>query len=255
MSTVYAELIPTGPSVADRLLEAGRDMARSQHRLVRLAAEFEESTEWYLFATTRAHWMAQQLEVCVATAREWIRMGKALRALPAVNEAFAAERLSFAKVPALTRLATPDTEVELVELARSVPAGRLGHALAAWTQRREDHAERMARHVRDMSPRHRVEPHGIGHAHRPAPTGGRGGGAGVGRGHHDAPPPSRRSHRTWRIPLPRVANTQTAVASDSLAQRRAEAFVERVAPHALLRAPIHDAYGRAPCHRRRHERE
>lgn len=46
MATALAESIPTGASVADRLLDAGRAMARSQHRLVVLAAEFEESTEW-----------------------------------------------------------------------------------------------------------------------------------------------------------------------------------------------------------------
>ncbi len=136
-------------------------MARSQHRLVVLAAEFEESTEWYVFVATPAHWMARQLDVCVATAREWIRRGKALRKLPAVEKAFASQHLSFAKVRALTRLAQPETEVELAELARAVPAGRLGHALAAWTQRREDHEERTARHQQDRSLRDRVEPDGM----------------------------------------------------------------------------------------------
>ncbi len=289
MATAYAEPIPIGASVADRLLEAGRDMARSQHRLVALAAEFEESTEWYFFGATPAHWMAQQLDVCVATAREWIRMGKALRKLPAIEEAFASQHLSFAKVRALTRLAQPETEVELVKLARSVPAGRLGHALAAWTQRREDDEERMARHERERSLRQRVEPDGmVVFTIRLAPEDAAATLAAV------EATVMRRSHQA-RSPNVTDLDTEggnhaTAVAFASLAQQRADAFVElvtdggatietevvlhvrgdgcsfddgtpvtdtvveRLAPRAFLRALIHDAEGRPinASSRRRH---
>lgn len=162
MALAQAELIRTGPTVADQLVEAGQSMAHSQHRVVVLAARFEESDEWWCsLAGTAAHWIAAQLDVCVSTAREWIRIGKALRTLPAVDAAFRSRQLSYAKVRALTRVAQPESEDELVDLARSVPAGRLGHALAAWTQRHEDHDQRTARHERDRSLRHRVEADGM----------------------------------------------------------------------------------------------
>jgi hypothetical protein len=162
MAVAYADVVPIGPTVADRILDAGRSLAHSQHRLVVLAAEFDESDEWWASgAGTAAHWLAAQLDVCVATAREWIRIGKALRDLPALAAAFERRELSYAKMRALTRVAEPDTEVALVELGRAVPAGRLGHALAAWSQRHEDHAERDARHRRDRSLRHRVEADGM----------------------------------------------------------------------------------------------
>ncbi len=69
--------------------------------------------------------------------REWIRIGRALRALRATAEAFEVGKLSFSKVRALTRFATPDNEAELLELAAKVPAADIGVALAAWSVRNE----------------------------------------------------------------------------------------------------------------------
>ena len=50
-------------------------------------------------------------------------------------DAFANGDLSYTKIRTLTRVATPDNETELVELAKSVPASDLGRAIAAWPQR------------------------------------------------------------------------------------------------------------------------
>lgn len=197
--------------------------------------------------------------------------------------------MSFAKVRALTRLEQPETEVELVELARLVPAGRLGHALAAWTQRHEDHAERAARHERDRSFRHRVEADGMVTLTVRLPP-------------EEAQEvlgavEATMMRRSLDAKSPNVASPDaeggedaTAVASDSLAQQRADAFVElvadrgasietevvlhvrgdgctfddgtpvtdtvveRLAPDAFLRALIHDAEGRPinASSRRRH---
>jgi hypothetical protein len=227
MSFAYRELHPPPPSVADRLVEAGRSVARSQYDVVRLAAEFEESTEWYLSFTTPAHWIAAQLDVCVSTAREWIRIGKALRTLPAVDAAFEGHELSYAKVRALTRVARPESEDESVGLARSVPAGRLGHALAAWTQRHEDHDERTARHAREKSLRHRVDPDGtVTFTVRLGPDDAAETLAGIEaivmRNAHTAKPQEV-------VDLAAEgANCASAGASASLARQRADAFVDLV---------------------------
>jgi hypothetical protein len=52
-------------------------------------------------------------------------MARALRGLPVTAEAFAAGRLSYSKVRAITRVADPDTEVELVELAAHATASQV----------------------------------------------------------------------------------------------------------------------------------
>jgi hypothetical protein len=43
--------------------------------------------------------------------------------LPVIRAEFAAARLSYAKVRALTRIATPETEKDLAEMAMSMTAG------------------------------------------------------------------------------------------------------------------------------------
>jgi hypothetical protein len=111
-------------------------------RLVQLAAAFDASGEWALDgAATCAHWIAATLDVEVSTAREWLRVGRALIDLALIDAGFADGRLSYSKVRALTRVATPDTEEQLCALAERVSAGALVCSLAAWRARRETPAE------------------------------------------------------------------------------------------------------------------
>jgi hypothetical protein len=59
------------------------------------------------------------------TAREHVRVARALRDLPVIRARFAAARLSYAKVRALTRIATAATEAGLAELAGPMTANQL----------------------------------------------------------------------------------------------------------------------------------
>jgi len=59
------------------------------------------------------------------TAREHVRVARALRDLPVIRARFAAAKLSYAKVRALTRIATPATEAGLAELAGPMTANQL----------------------------------------------------------------------------------------------------------------------------------
>jgi hypothetical protein len=120
------------------VLETGAHHASAQYRLSKLSALFDESNEWKQDRSpTAAHWIAERLDVEVCTAREWIRVGRKLTALPALDAAFHERDLSYSKVRALSRFATPDNETELIELARSVPAGKINPALAAWSIQNE----------------------------------------------------------------------------------------------------------------------
>ena len=130
--------------------------------LVQLAAEFEAGDEWLRAgALAGAHWIADALDICVSTAREWIRVGKALTDLPLIGAAFKDSVISYSKVRALTRVATPETEAGLCEIARRTSAGRLGYALASWTAGRETDREREARHQSDRSHRWTTEADGM----------------------------------------------------------------------------------------------
>ena len=122
-----------------RITAAAKAWGRSQYELVTLAAELADGIEWAIAGSpTPAHWLAAVAEVEACTAREWIRIGRVLRGLSASADAFASGRLSYAKVRTLTRVATPENEAELVELALGVSANDLGRALARWLARSEE---------------------------------------------------------------------------------------------------------------------
>ena len=144
--SVVAEQPTAHTSLRADVVEAGERWCSGQRRLIRLVAALDASGEWALDgAPTCAHWVASALDVEVSTAREWLRVGRALAELETVDDAFEHARLSYSKVRTLTRIATAETQGELCALAERVPAGRLGCALAAWQQRRETPQETEAR--------------------------------------------------------------------------------------------------------------
>ena len=147
-------------SLCARILTVAAGWQTAQYALVCLVAELDEFGGWEPDAPTCAHWVADALDVEVCTAREWIRVGRALRALPEIGAAFEAG-LSYAKVRALTRVATPDNERHLLALAWDIPAGRLGPVLAKWLVDREAPAETEARQRRARAVWWRTEPDGM----------------------------------------------------------------------------------------------
>ena len=129
------------------VVAAGAQWSAGQRELVRLVTQLDTSGEWIIDgAPSCAHWVADALDIEVCTAREWLRIGRALVKLKRIDAAFADGRLSYSKLRALTRVATLKNEAELCELAEGVPAGRLRHAIAAWLQRHESTEETEARH-------------------------------------------------------------------------------------------------------------
>lgn len=149
-------------SLADRFRSLTDVWSRSLVRIVEVAAAFADSTEWVVAGSpTAAHHLAEIASVDVATVREWIRIGRQLRTLPASATAFATGEISYSKLRTLSRIATPDNERDLLEIARAVPAGDLGRALAAWMGRTCDPEELDAHQQRRRAIRERVEPDGM----------------------------------------------------------------------------------------------
>jgi hypothetical protein len=88
------------------------------HRLLTCIRQFDEAGGWYAEgADSCAHWLAWRIGLDPATAREKVRVARALGKLPAIDEALRLGKLSYAKARALTRVATPETEAKLLELA------------------------------------------------------------------------------------------------------------------------------------------
>ena len=249
-------------ALRSELIEIGRQWGSSQHRLVQIALAVDRSGCWAADgATSAASWIAGQLDVEACTVREWLRVGRTLERLPGVAARFEAGVLSFAKVRVLTRVATADTEAELIELAESVPAGSLHRAIALWRAGHESDDETDARHQRDRSFTAWVDADGLvcGHFRLPPLDGG-----------------TLLAAVETDLMRHQPRADATAVACPSLSAQRADALcrvlsssgnrafeiilhvrgdgctlhdgtpipgstVERIAPHAFLRAMIHDA--------------
>lgn len=71
------------------------------------------------------HWLSWRCSLGLSTAREHVRVARRLTELALVREAFAQGQLSYCKVRAITRIAEPHIEAQLVELARHATGAQL----------------------------------------------------------------------------------------------------------------------------------
>jgi hypothetical protein len=127
--------------LGQRLVDAGWKAGDDQMLVVDLSADFADTHEWLMAGySTAGRCIADMLDVTRRTANDWIRVGRALRNLPATAAALRGRRISFSKAKVLTRTASAGSEEALVDLARSVPTSELPKAIAAWSQKFEpDH--------------------------------------------------------------------------------------------------------------------
>ncbi|MCP3935958.1 MAG: DUF222 domain-containing protein [Actinomycetia bacterium] len=146
---------------AGELIATGRRLTRAHHDIVTGCADFADGVVWAADGSPSAsHWLAERLDVCPVTVRSWIAVGRALRAIGATADAFKNGGLSYTKVRVLARIATPDNEQELLEIAREVPAAKIGQAVHAWSLKNEDHPTIDKRHRASRSMRSRNEGEG-----------------------------------------------------------------------------------------------
>jgi len=123
------------------ICELAAHLAAATCRWLLLVAEFDERAGWADWGVCScAHWLSWRCSIAPRSAREHVRVARALTQFPEVRAAFATGELSYSKVRAITRVATAETESELVEMARHATGGQLdrlvrlyGTALAATT--------------------------------------------------------------------------------------------------------------------------
>jgi hypothetical protein len=77
-------------------------------------------------------WFAFRCGITSREAGEYVRVAEALEDLPAIKAAFGRGELTFAKVRALTRVANPQSERGLLELASVLTASQLSRALRVY---------------------------------------------------------------------------------------------------------------------------
>lgn len=114
-------------------------IAAATSRFVLLVAELDRREAWKEWGCqSMAHWLAWKAGMGIVAARQHVRVGRALEKLPVLAEEFGAGRLSFSKVRAVTRVATPTTESALVDFAKVATAAQLELAIRGYERTRVD---------------------------------------------------------------------------------------------------------------------
>ena len=109
-----------------QICEIAGHLTAATCRFLILLADFDDRRGWASWdMNSCAEWLSWKCQMSSGAAREHVRVARALRELPVIREQFAAARLSYSKVRALTRIATPDTEQGLAEIAEPMTGNQL----------------------------------------------------------------------------------------------------------------------------------
>src|SRR5690349_19925167 len=112
--------------VEAQICELAGHLAAATCRFLVLLADFDARRGWASWEMgSCAQWLSWKCQMSSGTAREHVRVARALRDLPVIRARFAAGRLSYAKVRALTRIAAPATEAGLAGLAGPMTVNQL----------------------------------------------------------------------------------------------------------------------------------
>lgn len=118
-------------AMGDEIAQLAGQIAAAEARFLRLLGEFDVLGGWGgPGIRSLAHWLSWRAGMSLRTAQEHIRMARTLRDLPLTSAAFGAGELSFSKVRALTRVATPRTEESLVSIAKNATAAHVERIVA-----------------------------------------------------------------------------------------------------------------------------
>jgi Domain of unknown function (DUF222)/HNH endonuclease len=102
-------------------------------RWLELVGELDRRGDWEESGCgSCAEWLAWRCALLPRAAREHVRVARRLPELPLVRAAFARGELSYSKVRALTRIAEPESEQELLGLAQALTAAQLERAVRAF---------------------------------------------------------------------------------------------------------------------------
>jgi hypothetical protein len=136
-------------AAAERLATPAQDreLLALEHELTRLSANLNAAEYRFLVLLEEfhrlgghvgvgikscAHWLNWRCAMSLGAARERVRVALALPGLPLIAEAFSTGELSFSKVRATTRVATPANQTVLLRLARSGTASQLERAVRGY---------------------------------------------------------------------------------------------------------------------------
>ncbi len=135
------EAAPHVEALGDRIADLAARIQAATYELLVLIRQFDECGGWESFASC-AHWLSWRIGLAPGAAREKVRVAHALAKLPRLSEALQRGAVSYSKVRAVTRVATPATEQALLDVALAGTAAHVEQVVRTW--RRVDRAAEQA---------------------------------------------------------------------------------------------------------------
>src|SRR5437016_5735819 len=135
--------------LGDEIAKLSAHLDAATARLLDLIREFDARGGWGNGFASCAAWLTWRIGLDPGAARERVRVARALGSLPRLAQALAHGELSYSKVRALTRVATPETEERLLEVGRAGTAEHVERIVRGWRR-----VDRIAE-ARESTRRHR----------------------------------------------------------------------------------------------------
>ena len=123
--------------LGERIAELAAQISAATYELLVMLRDFDERDGWNSCFRSCAHWLVWRVGLDLGAAREKMRVARALAALPLLSEAMRRGEISYSKVRALTRIATPANEHDLLSFARAGTAAHVERLVRG--MRRVDH--------------------------------------------------------------------------------------------------------------------
>ncbi len=131
--------------LGDEIAELAAHLDAGTYRLLELIGEFNAREGWRAGFRTCAHWLSWRTGIDLGAAREKVRVARALKHLPLLSEVMRLGELSYSKARALTRVAIPENEEELMGFAQHATASHVETLVRTWRRvdrMEEQHGER-----------------------------------------------------------------------------------------------------------------
>ena len=125
--------------LGERIAELAAQISAATYELLAMLREFDERAGWGGGFRSCAHWLCWRVGLDPGAAREKVRVARALGALPLLSAAMRRGEISYSKVRALTRIATPANEQDLLTFGRAGTAAHVERLVRA--MRRVDRIE------------------------------------------------------------------------------------------------------------------
>ena len=135
--------------LGDRIAELSARIQAATHELLVLIREFDEEDGWH-GCLSCAEWLSWRAGLSLGAAREHVRVARALGKLPKLSDPMRRGKVSYSKVRAVTRVATPENEQTLLDVALAGTAAHVERIARAW-RRIDRHVEQAEERRRDAS--------------------------------------------------------------------------------------------------------